>query len=253
MISSEPHIGGTTHNELKCYAKALDHDRDVWEVNQLPTQRPHLMDKPITFIEEDVRTVHFPHHDPLVIKTPIASKFVARILVDNESSVNLLFKDAFLTIGLTDQDLSPSGSQVHAIKVFTNHPIQQFLQKLEASRRLLKWVMELNQFDIQYVPRILIKGKALEDFMVECNEMEAKADLPNSVIPTWKVYVGGASNENGSGAGISMISLEGLRLQAALRFKLPASNNKVKYEAMLAGLKLAKVVGAHRIEVLNDS
>ena len=70
------------------------------------------MDQPITFTEEDAKTVRFPHHDPLVIETPIANKVVARVLIDNGSSVNLLFKEAFTAIGLTDRDLSPSGSQL---------------------------------------------------------------------------------------------------------------------------------------------
>ena len=68
------------------------------------------MDQPITFAEEDAKTVCFPHHNPLVIETPIANKIVARILIYNGSSVNLLFKEAFTVIGLTDWDLSPSGS-----------------------------------------------------------------------------------------------------------------------------------------------
>ncbi|XP_060962172.1 uncharacterized protein LOC133032297 [Cannabis sativa] len=107
MISGGPHIGGTTRKELKRYAGAVKHN-EVWEVTQLPAQRPWLMDQPITFTEEDAKTVCFPHHDPLVIETPIANKIVASILIDNGSSVNLLFKEAFTAIGLTDRDLSPS-------------------------------------------------------------------------------------------------------------------------------------------------
>ncbi|XP_060962212.1 uncharacterized protein LOC133032323 [Cannabis sativa] len=111
MISGGPHIRGTTRKELKRYARAVKHS-EVWQVTQLPAQRPRLMDQPITFIEEDTKTVCFPHHDPLVIETPIANKIVARILIDNGSSVNLLFKEAFTAIALTDKDLSPSGSQL---------------------------------------------------------------------------------------------------------------------------------------------
>ncbi|KAM6590518.1 uncharacterized protein LOC133036965 [Cannabis sativa] len=111
MISGGPHIGGTTRKELKRCAEAIKHD-EVWEVTQLPAQRPRLMDQPITFTEEDTKLVRFPHHDPLVIETPIANKILVRILIDNGSSVNLLFKEAFTTIGLMDRDLSLSGSQL---------------------------------------------------------------------------------------------------------------------------------------------
>uniref|UniRef100_A0A803P5I9 Uncharacterized protein n=1 Tax=Cannabis sativa TaxID=3483 RepID=A0A803P5I9_CANSA len=40
-----------------------------------------------------------------------------------------------------------------------------------------------------------------------------------------------------------MISPDGLRLQATLRIMFSASNNEAKYEALIEGLKLSKVVG----------
>uniref|UniRef100_A0A803QB21 RNase H type-1 domain-containing protein n=1 Tax=Cannabis sativa TaxID=3483 RepID=A0A803QB21_CANSA len=50
-----------------------------------------------------------------------------------------------------------------------------------------------------------------------------------------------------------MVSPEGLRLQTTMRLKNPTSNNKTEYEALLIGLRLSKVVGAHMIEILSDS
>ena len=70
------------------------------------------MDLPITFTEEDARHVHFPHNDPLVVEAQIANKKVSRILVDNGSSVNILFKAAFHAIGLTERDLTPCPVQL---------------------------------------------------------------------------------------------------------------------------------------------
>ncbi|XP_030479418.2 uncharacterized protein LOC115696668 [Cannabis sativa] len=116
--------------------------------------------------------------------------------------------------------------QAHPIKVLTNHLLQQVLQKPEASGRLLKWAMDLlSQFDIHYIPRTSIKGQALADFIAECNEEEASANVPTPQTPAWKVFLDRASNENGSGAG----------------------------EALISGLRLAKVVGATRVEVFSDS
>ena len=37
----------------------------------------------------------------------------------------------------------------------------------DASRRLLNWAIELSKFDIEYRPRIVIKGRVLVDFIVE--------------------------------------------------------------------------------------
>ena len=41
------------------------------------------------------------------------------------------------------------------------------LQKPEASSRLLKWAIELGQFNVNFRPRTTIKGHALADFIAE--------------------------------------------------------------------------------------
>ncbi|CAL8145589.1 unnamed protein product [Prunus armeniaca] len=44
-----------------------------------------------------------------------------------------------------------------------------------------------------------------------------------------------------------------LPLSTALRFKFHASNNEAEYEALLAGLRLAKEMGAEQIQIFSDS
>ena len=52
--------------------------------------------------------------------------------------------------------------KVKAIElVLTSYPIKVVLHKLDASRRLLKWAIELSEFDIAYRLRSAIKGQAL--------------------------------------------------------------------------------------------
>ena len=41
------------------------------------------------------------------------------------------------------------------------------LQKPEALSRLLKWAIELGQFDVNFCPQTAIKGQALVDFIAE--------------------------------------------------------------------------------------
>ena len=41
------------------------------------------------------------------------------------------------------------------------------MNKLKAIRRMVQWVVELNQFDIEYSPRIAIKAQALANFITE--------------------------------------------------------------------------------------
>jgi hypothetical protein len=55
---------------------------------------------PITFSEEDIRLHGFPHNDALVTEANIASWTLGKLLVDNGSSVDIIFVDAFDKMGL---------------------------------------------------------------------------------------------------------------------------------------------------------
>src|SRR5438270_8444908 len=57
----------------------------------------------------------------------------------------------------------------------------------------------------------------------------------------------------GGGAGVVIESTEGLVIEHALRFGFKASNNAAEYEAVLAGLDLAKSAGAKRVHINSDS
>ena len=85
--------------------------------------------------------------------------------------------------------------QAHPIRVYTDQPLRQVLAKPETSGRLLKWAVELGQFEITYHPRTTIKGQALADFIVECTGTE---ELPNENAPkdVWKLYVDGSATDN---------------------------------------------------------
>ncbi|KAL0451277.1 UNVERIFIED_CONTAM: hypothetical protein Slati_1105800 [Sesamum latifolium] len=51
--------------------------------------------------------------------------------------------------------------------VRTNTPLKQVLGKPEASGRLVKWAIELSEYDISYLPQTTIKAQALADFVFE--------------------------------------------------------------------------------------
>ena len=57
--------------------------------------------------------------------------------------------------------------QAHTIVVPTNQPLKQVLHKPDLSGRLVKWAVELGEFDIIYKPRSAVKGQALADFVAE--------------------------------------------------------------------------------------
>ncbi|GKD20365.1 reverse transcriptase domain-containing protein [Tanacetum coccineum] len=80
----------------------------------------------------------------------------------------------------------------------------QVLSRPEVTKRLQKRSIELGEYDIQYRPRISVKGQILVDFIVERLEddspntpMETDEELPDP----WTLFMDGSSCVDGSGAG----------------------------------------------------
>ena len=57
---------------------------------------------------------------------------------------------------------------------------------------------------------------------------------------SWILYIDRSSTSSVSGTGIIFVSSEDAALEYALRFSFLTSNNKVEYEALIIGLKIAK-------------
>ena len=118
----------------------------------------------------------------------------------------------------------------------------------------MKWAIELSEFDIRYKLKTAIKGQVLADFIMEFTSAEpAENTQALTDLPIWKLSVDGATNAQGSGAGLILTSLEGIDIEYALRFGFQASNNEAKYEAIIAGLSLAHSLEIDQLEVCSDS
>lgn len=57
--------------------------------------------------------------------------------------------------------------QAHTIWVLIDQLLKTILHKPETFGRLVKWSVELSEFDIKYQPWRAIKGQAVMDFIVE--------------------------------------------------------------------------------------
>ncbi|XP_020426524.1 uncharacterized protein LOC109950806 [Prunus persica] len=78
----------------------------------------------------------------------------------------------------------------------------------------------------------------------------ADSNLPNDM---WQLHVDGASNHKGSGAGVVITTPDGTLLEQAITLGFSASNNEAEYEALLAGLRLAKELTIKRLAIYSDS
>ncbi|XP_024182357.1 uncharacterized protein LOC112187701 [Rosa chinensis] len=134
------------------------------------------------------------------------------------------------------------------------------LQKPETSGRLIKWAIELGEFDIKYQPRTAIKGQAAADFISKLIPSHdpplgsPEPPAPDPPLPsTWRLHVDGASNKKTSGAGILLISPDDQVYEYALKFAFKASNNVAEYEALVAGLQIALELGVQHLRIFSDS
>ena len=144
--------------------------------------------------------------------------------------------------------------QAHTIKFLTEYPMKQVLHKPETSGRLMKWAIELSEFDIRYRQKITIKGQVLVDFVMEFTSAETAKDARTTTnFFAWKLSIDGASNAQGSGTGLILTSPEGIDIEYALRFGFRTSNNEAEYEAVIAGLNLAHSLEVDQLEVYSDS
>ncbi|XP_062088813.1 uncharacterized protein LOC133795378 [Humulus lupulus] len=62
----------------------------------------------ITFTDDDLKGVHLPHDDPLVISLQVDHCQLGRVLIDGGSGVDILFWEAFQKMGLKENQIRPS-------------------------------------------------------------------------------------------------------------------------------------------------
>ncbi|XP_074362950.1 uncharacterized protein LOC141703291 [Apium graveolens] len=108
------------------------------------------------------------------------------------------------------------------------------------------------QLPVYYVSKRLADAEtrytSLEKLVIE----EVGLERQNSA-PWWSLFVDGASNGDGAGAGIELISPEAHKIRRATHLDFHATNNDAEYEALINGLKLALEMKVENLSVFSDS
>ena len=91
--------------------------------------------------------------------------FVSKVLQGSEVRYQALEKAA-LAVVFSARRLRHY-FQSFEVWVMTDLPIQKVLKKPDVAGRMVKWAVELSEFDVKYEPRGPIKGQISADFVVE--------------------------------------------------------------------------------------
>ncbi|XP_021812974.1 uncharacterized protein LOC110755955 [Prunus avium] len=105
-ISGGLALAGASNRSIKQYVRAAQYPQVLGIEGSRHTKMPKVRWEPISFSEEEEEGIIYPHNDPMIIRAEIAEFDVGRILIDNGSSVNVIFADAFKELGIDDSQVN---------------------------------------------------------------------------------------------------------------------------------------------------
>ncbi|XP_074362454.1 uncharacterized protein LOC141702723 [Apium graveolens] len=191
--------------------------------------------------------------------------YVSKVL--HEAELNYSTTEKFALALITASRKLRPYFQDHKIKVLTDQPLRNILHSLKANGRLIKWAIDLREFDIKYKPRTTINAQTLVDFVIECtiNDQEVggqeivtleggekEKDEEITLKEYWVIHFNRASKTKYSGAGLVLQSPDGFMIEYALKLNFMTTNNEAEYEALIASLGLARVVRAKNLKICGD-
>ena len=145
-------------------------------------------------------------------------------------------------------------------------PLRYLFDRPVLTSRLMRWLVLLIEFDIQYVTQKSIKGSVMADHLASLPVTDSRViddDFPDEEIAGvtslsgWCMYFDGAANHSGYGIGVLLISPHGDHIPRSVRLafadRYPATNNIIEYEACILGLETALELGIRRMEIFGDS
>jgi hypothetical protein len=94
--------------------------------------------------------------------------------------------------------------QAHKIKVPSSYPLGEIICNRDANDHIVKWSVELGEFDIEFCPRQVIKSQILANFMSEWTEIQMPPHKER--LEHWKMCFDGALNLEAAGAGVHIRS-----------------------------------------------
>eukprot|EP00261_Vitis_vinifera_P026846 XP_010660447.1 PREDICTED: uncharacterized protein LOC104881573 [Vitis vinifera] len=145
-------------------------------------------------------------------------------------------------------------------------PLRYLFDMFILTSRLMKWLVLLKEFDIQYITQKSVKGSIVTNHLASLpvsDEKPVDDDFPDeqyvsvTSIAGWRLYFDGFANQSGFGIGILLISPQGYHIPRSVRLAFfdhhQLMNNVVEYEACITGLEIALDLGVRQLEIHRDS
>ncbi|XP_073031328.1 uncharacterized protein [Primulina eburnea] len=166
---------------VECSARFPSRDRREGSVERGRSSGADLPQDPvISFGSEDLRGIVTPHNDALVVTATIANYDVARIFIDNGSSVNVLFKSTLDQIKVEEFEFEPVSTPLYGFAGHAIPPLGQITLPLSLghdSRRVTKMIT----FTVVNTPSSyngILGQPALKDFRVVASTYHQKLKFP---------------------------------------------------------------------------
>jgi hypothetical protein len=83
-------------------------------------------------------------------------------------------------------------------------PLAEIISNRDANSCIVKWSVELGEFEIEFCPREVIKSQILTDFVSEWTKIQMPP--PKEQPEHWLMYFDGALNLEASGSSVLLIS-----------------------------------------------
>ncbi|XP_058104861.1 uncharacterized protein LOC131248550 [Magnolia sinica] len=104
--------GGDPNRARKAHSRKSDPEHHV-HLTERPSKELRVNLYNMTFSEDDACGIQHPHDDALVVTMTIANHKVYCILVDTESSANVIYSEAFERMGILRSRLRPVKTSLH--------------------------------------------------------------------------------------------------------------------------------------------
>ncbi|GKV36311.1 hypothetical protein SLEP1_g44457 [Rubroshorea leprosula] len=104
-----------------------------------------------------------------------------------------------------------------------------------------------------------VKGQALADFLADHPCLDVNADEDKGInlfsidLVPWRLIFDGSSTDQASGAGIIIVSPDGIKTQWCFQLDFECTNNQAEYEALVIGLELLVELKVPSVEIMGDS